>query len=80
MYNVWFQVNFWPGGKGLGGSSNINGAIDYRGNVQGFDTLANLTGNPTWRMENMLKVFRSLEDYHGYFDNGKSRQSLIYSV
>ncbi len=64
-------MTFWPGGKVLGGSSNINGMIFIRGNVQGFDIVANVTGNSIWSMENMLKVYKGLEDYHGYFDNGK---------
>jgi hypothetical protein len=45
--------------------------IFIRGNVQGFDIVANVTGNSIWSMENMLKVYKGLEDYHGYFDNGK---------
>ena len=67
-------MTYWPAGKVLGGSSNINGMIFLRGNVQGFDILANITGNSNWKMENMLKVYKDLEDYNGYFEDGM----LIY--
>lgn len=43
--------------------------IYFRGNVQGFDTIANLTGNSAWRTSNMLRIFKAMEDYNGYFGN-----------
>jgi len=46
--------------------------IYFRGNVQGFDDLANKTGNSAWSMDNMLPIFKSLEDYHGYFQNPRT--------
>lgn len=65
----------WPSGKGLGGSSLINGMVYIRGTVQGFDLMANETGDPVWSMDNVLKYFQQIENYEGYFDDGKN--SLI---
>ncbi len=61
-------MTHWPAGKGLGGSSVINGMIYIRGSVQGFDDMADRTGNPVWNLRNVQKHYKMLEDYHGHFD------------
>ncbi|MDX2679229.1 GMC family oxidoreductase [Streptomyces sp. NY05-11A] len=62
----------YPLGKGLGGSSAVNGAMALRGLPSDFDAWAE-AGNPEWAWHNMLPVFADLEtdadfkerDHHG---------------
>lgn len=54
----------YPRGKVLGGCSSINGMIYMRGQARDYDMWADLTGDDSWRWENVLPVFRKSEDYH----------------
>lgn len=54
----------YPRGKVIGGSSSINGMIYMRGQARDYDTWAELTGDPAWRWEQVLPVFKKSEDYH----------------
>ncbi|TYP82901.1 GMC family oxidoreductase [Blastococcus xanthinilyticus] len=63
---------FWPRGKLLGGSSSINAMIYIRGARADYDEWARLTGDPSWSYEQVLPLFRRMEDnargadgYHG---------------
>jgi choline dehydrogenase len=53
---------FWPRGKLLGGSSSINAMIYIRGARADYDEWAELTGDPSWSYENVLPLFRRMED------------------
>ncbi len=53
-----------PRGKLLGGSSSINGMVFTRGQRQDFDIWAQL-GNRGWSYEDVLPIFRDMEDYEG---------------
>jgi choline dehydrogenase len=60
-----------PRGRLIGGSSSVNGPYFVRGTRPDFDEWARL-GNPAWSYDNVLPVFRRLEDdqdfedeYHG---------------
>ncbi|MDR8726055.1 GMC family oxidoreductase [Burkholderia pseudomultivorans] len=62
---------YWPRGKGLGGSSSINGMIYMRGQPGDFDHWAAL-GNDGWGWPDVLPYFirsetnqRGANDYHG---------------
>ncbi|MDI2027649.1 FAD-dependent oxidoreductase [Saccharopolyspora sp. TS4A08] len=52
----------WVRGRVLGGSSAINGLVYNRGHREDYDELVRL-GNPGWGWEEMLPVFRAIEDH-----------------
>ncbi|MDM0034809.1 GMC family oxidoreductase N-terminal domain-containing protein [Variovorax sp. J22P271] len=54
----------YPRGKTLGGCSSINGMIYMRGQSRDYEQWAALTGDDTWRWNNVLPAFRQHEDYY----------------
>ncbi len=54
----------YPRGKVMGGSSSINGMIYMRGQARDYDEWARLTGDASWRWEEVLPLFKKTEDYH----------------
>ncbi|MFJ3047267.1 GMC family oxidoreductase [Herbaspirillum chlorophenolicum] len=54
----------YPRGKVLGGSSSINGMIYMRGQARDYDEWARMTGDDSWRWDNVLPLFRKSEDYY----------------
>ena len=54
----------YPRGKTLGGSSSINGMIYMRGQARDYDGWAELTGDASWRWDQVLPHFKRHEDYH----------------
>jgi choline dehydrogenase len=62
--NVFQRKIVVPRGKGLGGSSLINGMIFVRGQPQDFDHWAQL-GNKGWGFQDVLPYFRRMENWEG---------------
>ena len=54
----------YPRGKVLGGSSSINGMIYMRGQRSDYDRWAELTGDDSWRWDQVLPIFKQSEDHH----------------
>jgi len=55
------NVDHWPRGKLLGGSSSINAMVWIRGAREDFDDWR-AAGNPGWGYDDLLPVFKALED------------------
>lgn len=55
------NVDHWPRGKLLGGSSSINAMVWIRGAREDFDDWRN-AGNPGWGYDDLLPAFKALED------------------
>lgn len=55
-------VEQWYYGRGLGGSSAVNGTWYLRGLSRDYDEWES-RGNPGWGWKEMLRVFQSLEDF-----------------
>ncbi|OBG61861.1 GMC family oxidoreductase [Mycobacterium sp. E735] len=56
------QQEHWVRGKLLGGSSSINGLVYNRGQAADYDDIV-ARGNPGWGWDQMLRVFRTIEDH-----------------
>jgi choline dehydrogenase len=54
----------YPRGKVLGGSSSINGMIYMRGQRNDYDRWAEVTGDDSWRWDQILPIFKQSEDHH----------------
>lgn len=54
----------YPRGRVLGGCSAINGMIYMRGQAADYDGWA-AEGNPGWSWEDVLPLFKRVEDHHG---------------
>jgi choline dehydrogenase len=55
---------YTPRGKGLGGSSSINGLVFVRGHANDFDRWEN-QGAAGWNYNSVLPYFKKLEHWHG---------------
>ncbi|MBU6504301.1 MAG: GMC family oxidoreductase N-terminal domain-containing protein [Betaproteobacteria bacterium] len=55
----------YPRGKGLGGSSLINGMIYMRGQKADYEQWVAATGDAGWSWDAILPLFQRDEDYHG---------------
>lgn len=54
---------WWPRGRGLGGSSSINGMVYTRGHPQDYDEWRQM-GLAGWSWDDVLPYFRRLEGHH----------------
>ncbi|MBS0541330.1 MAG: GMC family oxidoreductase N-terminal domain-containing protein, partial [Proteobacteria bacterium] len=65
-----------PRGKMLGGSSSINGMVYIRGQAQDYDHWAQL-GNRGWSWQDVLPVFKRMENYAGGSDELRGRDGPL---
>ncbi|MFZ6724800.1 GMC family oxidoreductase [Undibacterium sp. MH2W] len=54
----------YPRGKVLGGCSSINGMIYMRGQERDYNEWAALTGDDSWRWDQVLPLFKKSEDHY----------------
>lgn len=59
---------WWPRGKGLGGSSAINGMVYARGHSTDYDEWRQL-GLSGWAFQDVLPYFKRMESHHGGASN-----------
>jgi choline dehydrogenase len=55
-------------GKALGGGSRINVMIWARGHRSDWDYFAAESGDAAWKYDNVLSIYRRIEDWHGQPD------------
>ncbi|WP_395712220.1 GMC family oxidoreductase [Reyranella sp.] len=65
-----------PRGKMMGGSSSINGMVYIRGQAQDYDHWAQL-GNRGWSWQDVLPVFKRMENYNGGSDELRGRNGPL---
>ncbi|MBY6046559.1 GMC family oxidoreductase [Vannielia litorea] len=58
-----------PMGKVVGGGSSINVMIWARGHKNDFDFWASETGDDAWSYENVLEIYKRIEDWQGAPDD-----------
>lgn len=63
-------------GRGLGGSSLINGMLYVRGQPLDYDNWSQF-GNRDWSYENVLSYFKKSEHYEGWGDESRSKGGLL---
>ncbi len=55
----------FSGGKVLGGGSSINVMAWVRGHMDDWNDFAAESGNEAWRYDNILEIYRRIEDWQG---------------
>jgi choline dehydrogenase len=71
------NVDHWPRGKLLGGSSSINAMVWIRGQREDFDAWA-ASGNTGWGFNDLLPVFKAIEDNQAGADAWRGRGGPIH--
>jgi choline dehydrogenase len=71
------NTDHWPRGKLLGGSSSINAMVWVRGQREDFDAWRD-AGNPGWGFDDLLPVFKSIEDNQAGADEWRGRGGPVH--
>ena len=71
------NADHWPRGKILGGSSSINAMVWIRGNRSDFDEWRD-AGNPGWGYDDVLPIFKRIEDNEAGEDGFRGRGGPIH--
>lgn len=70
----------WPRGKNVGGSSQLNFMIYMRGHPKDFDNWADISGDSSWKYDNLIPMFKKSENYKGNWPDRKCQYLKIYSL
>lgn len=68
-----------PRGRAIGGSSSINGMIYIRGQKNDYDQWAQISGNEKWKWENILPLYKKIENYIP-FDKNNEKDQLFHGT
>jgi choline dehydrogenase len=71
------NADHWPRGKLLGGSSSINAMVWIRGQREDFDSWRD-AGNPGWGFDDLLPIFKAIEDNEAGADEWRGRGGPIH--
>ena len=71
------NADHWPRGKLLGGSSSINAMVWIRGQREDFDDWRD-AGNPGWGFDDLLPVFKAIEDNQAGADVWRGRDGPLH--
>lgn len=71
------NIDHWPRGKLLGGSSSINAMVWIRGAREDFDAWA-ASGNPGWGFSDLLPYFKAVEDNEAGADEWRGRGGPVH--
>lgn len=71
------NADHWPRGKLLGGSSSINAMVWVRGQREDFDSWRE-AGNPGWGFDNLLPIFKAIEDNQAGADAWRGKGGPIH--
>lgn len=71
------NTDHWPRGKLLGGSSSINAMVWIRGQREDYDAWA-AAGNPGWGYDDLLPVFKAIEDNQAGADEWRGRGGPVH--
>jgi len=71
------NADHWPRGKLLGGSSSINAMVWIRGQREDYDAWA-AAGNPGWGFDDLLPIFKAIEDNEAGADEWRGRGGPIH--
>jgi choline dehydrogenase len=71
------NADHWPRGKLLGGSSSINAMVWIRGQPEDFDDWSD-AGNPGWGFDDLLPVFKAIEDNQAGADVWRGRDGPLH--
>jgi choline dehydrogenase len=71
------NADHWPRGKLLGGSSSINAMVWIRGQREDYDAWA-AAGNPGWGYDDLLPLFKAIEDNQAGADEWRGKGGPIH--
>ncbi|MEI5680876.1 MULTISPECIES: GMC family oxidoreductase [unclassified Mesorhizobium] len=71
------NIDHWPRGKLLGGSSSINAMVWIRGQREDYDAWAS-AGNPGWGFDDLLPIFKAIEDNEAGADAWRGRGGPVH--
>ena len=71
------NVDHWPRGRLLGGSSSINAMVWIRGQREDFDDWRD-AGNPGWGWDDVLPAFKAIEDNQAGEDEWRGRGGPVH--
>lgn len=71
------NADHWPRGKVLGGSGSINAMVWIRGPREDYDSWRD-AGNPGWGYDDLLPVFKAIEDNEAGADEWRGRGGPIH--